>query len=129
MKLTIFNLSAFSVIEKNMSQSSVSKGNYWRLKTKQWFLDKGYSCEYLEKIQRLYTKGRIVFIKKDIFGADGLAMDGDKAIFWQCKLGKKNIAQAIKEFEKYPYPYDHNVVERWIVVWTPRKKEPEVIVV
>jgi len=111
-----------------MSQSSFSKGNYWRLKTKKWFLDKGYSCEYLEKTQRLYTKGRIVFIKKDIFAADGLAMDGDRVIFWQSKLGKKNIAQAIKEFEKHPYPpHNNNVVERWIIVWTPRRKEPEII--
>ena len=103
-----------------------NKGNYYKLKTKKWFQDKGYFCDYLEKMQRIYTKGKVIFIKRDVAGADGLAMNGQEMIFWQCKLNKKNIAEAIKEFNKFPYP---KCVERWIIVWKPRVKEPEIIVV
>lgn len=101
-----------------------SKGDYYKYRTKKWFQSKGYACEYLEKTQRIYAKGRVIFTKLDIFGADGLAMNGKEMIFWQCKLNKKNVAAGIKEFAKYPYPPN---AERWVIVWQPRAREPEII--
>ena len=98
-----------------------NKGNYYKFKTKRWLRDKGYFCEYLEQNQRIYVKGRVIFIKRDLAGADGFAMDGKDIIFWQTKLNRKNVAEAVKEFKKYPYPA---CVQRWIVVWTPRDREP-----
>lgn len=102
-----------------------SKGNYYKLRTKKWFIKKGYLCEYLEKVQRIYVRGRVIFIKRDVFGADGLSMKrGETLIFWNSKLGKKNIAQGIKEFAQYPYP---GTVKRWIIVWEVRAREPEIV--
>jgi hypothetical protein len=103
-----------------------NKGDYYRYKTKKWFQDLGYKTEYLEQRQRIYTKGKVIFVKRDLFASDGLSMNEDLMIFWQCKLNKKNIADAIKEFSKFPFP-DSKEVERWIVVWEPRKREPEII--
>jgi len=102
----------------------MTKGSYYKYKTKKWFTNDGYVCEYLEKNQRIYIKGRVIFIKRDLFGADGLAMNDKQIIFWQCKLNEKNISSAIKEFKKFPFPI---FVDRWIVVWKPRVRQPEII--
>lgn len=101
-----------------------NKGSYYRLKTKKWFIDKGYDCENAEKNQRIFIKGQVIFIKKDIFGADLIAMTTEEIIFANSVLGRKNIASHIKEFNKYKYP---DFVKRWIVVWEERAREPEII--
>ena len=81
----------------------MNKGQYYKLKTKKWFLAKGYMCEYLEKLQRIVTKDKkIIWVKRDIFSADGIAMKENELIFWNAKYGKKNVAKGIKEFLKYP---------------------------
>lgn len=103
---------------------ATNKGNYYKLKTKKWFIDKGYFCDYLEKAQRIFTKGKVIFIKRDVAGADGMAMNGKEIIFWQSKLTGHNIAQAIKEFHKFPYP---EFVKRWVIVWTKGKGEPQIV--
>lgn len=103
-----------------------SKGDYYKYKTKKWFEKKGYFSDYLEKRQRIYIQGKVMFIKRDIVGSDGLAMNGEHLVFWQCKLNKANIDKGIKEFKKYPFPSN---VERWVIVWTPRAREPEIVIV
>ena len=102
----------------------MNKGSYYKYKTKKWFIEKGYFCEYLEINQRLYIKGKIIFIKRDLAGADGFAMDGKEIIFWQAKLNKAHIAEAIKEFHKFPYPPS---VIKWIIVWEKRAREPQIV--
>ena len=104
----------------------MNKGNYYKYKTKKWLEKDGYVCEYLEKNQRLFIKDRVIFIKRDLFGADGLAMNDEQIIFWQCKLNKKNVALAIKEFNKFPFP-SCPCLSRWIVIWKPRIRQPEII--
>lgn len=104
--------------------STVKKGNYYKYKTKKWFEDDGYYSEYLEKKQRIFTKGRVIFINRDLAGADGFAMNKNEIIFWQCKLNKTHISDAIKEFNKYPFP---DCVKRWIVVWEPRARAPHIV--
>jgi hypothetical protein len=101
-----------------------SKGNYYKLRTKKWFIAKGYACELLEKLQRIYIKGQVIFIKRDVFGSDGLAMNSEEIIFWNSKFGKLNIAKGIKEFHEHPYP---TIVKRWVVVWEFRAREPEIV--
>lgn len=106
-------------------KSAAQKGNYYKLKTKKWFELKGYECEYLEKLQRIFTKGKVIWIKRDLFGADILAMKKpDEMIFCQVKLGKSHVAEAYKEFAKHQFP---DFVKLWIVVWEVRAKEPEII--
>jgi hypothetical protein len=103
------------------------KGNYYKYKTKQWLTKQGYYADYLEKIQRVYSKGQLIYVKRDLFGADILAFNKDEIIFVQVKSGEKttgiNIKKAINEFLKYPFP---DFVKLWIVVWRP-KEEPKII--
>lgn len=106
----------------------MKKGNYYKKKTKEWLEKEGFYCEYLEKLQRIYTQGRIIYVKRDLFGSDLLAMNGEKIVFVQVKSGSKNTGinykKAIEEFKKYPFP---NFVDRWIIIWKERQKEPEII--
>lgn len=104
--------------------SRVSKGNYYRLRTKKWFEKKGFWVETIEKTQRIFVKGMVIFKKSDLAGADLLAMDGAQIIFANSVFGKKNVASHLKEFAKYPYPA---FVERWVVVWEKGWREPEII--
>ena len=104
----------------------MTKGNYYKYKSKKWLEEKGYKVEYLEKLQRIYDKknNKVIFVKVDLFASDILAISKDEIIFVQVKLNKKNIAEAIKEFNKYPFP---NFATRWVLVWTPRVGEPEIV--
>jgi len=105
---------------------SAKKGNYYKLKTKKWLTEQGYQCDYLEKLGRIFnpkTKS-VIFVKRDMFASDILAMSKDDLIFVQVKFGKKNIASAYKEFDKYVFP---SFVKKWIVVWELRAREPEII--
>jgi len=107
-------------------RTTKQKGDYYRRKTVNWLKDLGFQVETLEKLQRVYTGGKILFLKKDIWGSDLIAMNQDKLVFVQVKLNKKNISSAKIEFNKYIWP-KCNKIEKWIVVWTPKQKQPEVI--
>jgi len=120
--------------------SAVSKGNYYKLKTKKWLEAKGYQVAFMERMMWVFgRKGdmrRLIPVKKDQFGSDLLAMKGmvigkdgwaedhGELIFVQVKLNRKNVAEAHKAFGKFEFP---EFVEKWIVVWEPRAREPEVI--
>jgi len=78
--------------------------------------------EYVERIYWVTTKdGKRIPVKKDLWGADGIAMNEKEIIFWNAKAGKKHLAEGKKEFEKYPFP---PFVKKWIVGWIPGQKEP-----
>jgi len=105
-------------------------GTQFRYKTKKWFQELGYSVEYLEKYQNMFIKGRMIYIKQDLFGSDGIAMNGQQLIFWQCKSSEKNdfkIKEAIRKFKEYPFP---PFVDLWIIKWIKYNRKgvnPEVV--
>jgi len=99
--------------------SNVSKGNYYKAKTKKWFLSQGYQCDYLEKMMWIKTKKGMLPIKRDLFFSDGLAMNEKEIIFWQSKLGRANIADARNKYLSLKTPKG---VKKCIVVWEVRKK-------
>lgn len=109
-----------------MAKSNAQTGQYYKHKTKKWFLDKGYAAEYIEQLQRIFVKGRVILVKRDLFASDILAMNSSELIFAQVKFGKKNIAAAIKEFNKHTFP---PFCQKWIIVWELRAREPEIVLV
>ena len=80
--------------------NKVKKGNYYRLKTKKWFEKEGYVVEVAEKNQRIWTKKGVIFIKKDLWGADLIAKNKFEMIFIQCKTNKVDINKGIMELKK-----------------------------
>jgi len=111
------------------------RSNYYRYKTKKWFQEKGYCCEYLELYRKIFDrkKNKAFFIRQDLFGADGISMNKERIIFWNSKFGMPDIKEdkineGIKTFMKFPYPVC-KYIERWLVLWKKKVKEPEIIVV
>ena len=104
----------------------MNRGNYYKLRSKRWFIDKGYQCDYVEKLQRIYVKGRIIYVKKDLFGADLLAFrrEPEEFILANSVYNRKNIASHIKVFKEYPFP---GFIKLWILVWEFRAREPEIV--
>lgn len=108
-----------------------NRGNYYKLRTRNWFRKKGYDCELSEKLYPIIDKDKITgetkligYRKSDIFGSDMIAMNGEEIIFANSKFGRQNITEGLKEFAKYPFP---SCVKRWVVVWEFRAREPEII--
>ena len=103
-------------------------GNYYKLKTRDWLKDKGYRVEFMERQQRITIKDKktgnfkIVWIRKDILGADLIAVNDTEAILVGSVLGKQNIARNLKKFKEYP----SGGMKRWLVIWEARK-EPEIV--
>ena len=104
--------------------SNASKGNYYKLRTKKWLEKKGYQVAFLERVMSLFTPRGIIHTKKDQFGSDLLAVSADELIFVQVKLNQTHNADALKEFAKYTFP---KFTQQWIVVWTPKAREPEIV--
>lgn len=107
--------------------STVSKGNYYKRKTKEYYEKLGYTVQLTEFTCATVIKGRCFYRKIDIFGSDGISMNGNEIIFWNskhCTTNDKNnidtqIRDAKKEFAKYPFP---PFVKLVIVMWKPRQK-------
>lgn len=104
--------------------SNVSKGRYYKTKTKDMLVKWGYHVEDMEKLVPIFAGGKRFLNHKDICGADIMAMNLEEIILIQVKSSKTDIGKAKKEFEKYPFP-DH--VGRWIIVWEPRVKVPTIV--
>jgi hypothetical protein len=112
--------------------STTSRGNYYKKRTKDYFEKLGYTVQLTEFMTtRPIGAGKFIYIKKDVFGSDGISMNGKEIIFWNSKHcatdDKNNIdtqtRKAKKDFEKFPFP---DCVKRQIIMWKPRKK-PDVI--
>lgn len=82
-------------------------------------------------LQGIYIPGKGMFYRKnDLFGSDGIAMNGEEIIFWNSKatvgeeVAKSKLQHGIDEFNKFPFP---KCVRRQLIVWTPKVKQPQII--
>lgn len=103
---------------------SVAKGTYYKHRTKRWYEEHGYVCQLVERFERVeVSPGKFIFHATDVFGADGIAMNGKEIIYWNSKLGSKNIAKGIRQFNKWPWPPGRI---RVIVQWEKGAHEPKI---
>lgn len=112
--------------------STVSRGNYYKLRTKAYLESKGYSVQLTEFVSaRPIGGGRMIWSKKDVFGSDGIAMNGKDIIFWNAKATTDKVIGGIAshkysglvEYKKYPFP---KFVKLHLYIWRPRQ-EPIII--
>lgn len=110
--------------------SSTSRGNYYKKKTKEYYESIGYTVQITEFMcGRVISPGKVIYVKRDVFGSDGIAMNGKDIIFWNSKAASninrvyQHKSEGIKEFSLYPFP---SHVKRHVVIWEPRK-EPRII--
>lgn len=105
--------------------SNNSRGNYYKRKTKEWLEKRGYTVQLTEfTTTRPIGGGKVIWVKRDVFGSDGIAMNGEEIIFWNAKsitTGRLAIekSEGKKEYRKYPFP---PTVKRHLYIWEPRKQ-------
>jgi len=103
------------------------KGNYYKKRTKDWLVGLGYVVEYTEKLQRIFKKGGgILYVKRDLFQSDGIAIGNNEIIFWNSILTRHNLAEHIKNYARIPWPVCEHI-KVWIIVWEKGARQPEVI--
>lgn len=113
--------------------SNTSKGNYYKKKTQTWFEKQGYFVVLTEfKSTIPVGPGRVIWVTKDILGADGIAMkkSTNEFIMWNSK-GVSTIdsrdthkSKGKKDFSIFPFP---DKITRQIILWMPRVKDPQVV--
>jgi hypothetical protein len=106
--------------------SASSRGNYYKNKTRDWYQERGYTVQLTEFLTvRPVGHGRVIYSKKDVFGSDGIAMNGDEIIFWNSKAASSPRqvidlrSKGKREFARFPFPKS---VRLQLVIWEPRKK-------
>ena len=68
-------------------KSNSQVGNYYKKKTRDWFIKAGFDCEFLERYTAKYQGyNKFFYAKKDLLGSDGIAMNGTDIIFWNSKF-------------------------------------------
>lgn len=105
--------------------SKTSKGNYYQRKTKIWFEKEGYVVYPMEFAKSIFTPKGMIYIKKDIAGADLMCMNGKEVIFIQSKTNLVDIGRGVKELNKHPYP-KCACLKKIVVRWEPREKQPTI---
>lgn len=111
--------------------NKVKKGNYYRLRTKKYLQGHGFVVENLEKTQRIYQEDKttgekkVIFVKRDLWGADLIAKDDEDLIFIQVKTNRGDISTGIKELMATPWPGSKNIL-LWVVYWERGSREPEI---
>lgn len=105
--------------------NTTSRGNYYKKKTKEYFERLGYTVQLTEFVStRPLGGGKVIWVKKDVFGADGIAMNGEEIIFWNSKhftgtnTKSNEKSSGKKDFAKYPFP---KCVKLQLVIWELRK--------
>jgi len=105
--------------------TNTSRGNYYKRKTREYLEKLGFTVQLTEFVSsRPIGGGRMIWTKKDVFGADGIAMNGEDIIFWNSKsitTGRLAIekSEGKKEFRRYPFP---KCVKLHLYIWEPRKQ-------
>lgn len=107
-------------------KSASQKGSYYKMRSKKWLEAQGYSVGYLERMQRIFKPGstELIFVKRDQFASDILAVNKDEVIFVQVKLGNKNTADAIRKFKEFPCPPP---AKQWVMTWEVGARQPEIV--
>ncbi len=111
--------------------SNVSRGNYYKRKTRLWFEAQGFFVAMTEFTAPMFIRGKVIYVKKDVLGADGIAMkkESNQFIFWNSKgvttknSGSSHKSHGRKTFSEFPFP---SCVERWVIIWYPRNPIPEI---
>ena len=111
--------------------SNVSRGAYFKARTRKWLSGRGYQVAEMEIIRWVFRPGSTrIPIKRDQFGSDLIAMSDTEIIFVQVKGGESartgNFPEAQRAFNEFKFPV---FTKRWIVAWPPRSREPRIVVV
>ena len=101
--------------------SNTQKGSYHKLKTKKWLEADGWVVGNAEQTSRIYVKDRVIFTKKDLFGADLVARNDEEEWWLQVKANQGDIAKGLKQLGTHPCPRCA-CIRRSVIVWPNRRR-------
>ena len=113
--------------------STIRKGAYYVNRTKQWLEDQGYMVERVEHSERIMVRDRktgelkVIFRKRDLWGADICCRNEEHMIFVQVKSNRGQVSDGIKQLSVGPWP---RYIGRWVVWWPLRRRMddgPEIV--
>jgi len=105
--------------------STISRGNYYKRKSKEWYEKNGFTVELTEFVcGRMIGKGQMIYQKKDILASDGIAYNEKEFILWNSKHTVTGDKSSVKYDGKEEYK---NIVvppfiKKQLIIWEPRKK-------
>ncbi len=107
-------------------RSNAAKGVYWKNRTRHYLEDRGYTVGDLE-LMSMVRPG--VFVKRDQFASDLIAVNGSSVTFVQVKGGQQarglgTFPQARRAFEAFDFPPTATL---WIAAWRPGARAPRII--
>jgi hypothetical protein len=109
--------------------TSASRGAYYHDKSRDYLIAQGFHVESLQVTGWHRTAQGFVPFKRDICGADLLAIGPEKIVFVQIKGGdswRDDLAAARRLFATYPLSAQS---EQWILGWEPHARTPEILIV
>lgn len=109
--------------------SNVSRGNYYKKRSLEWFKKRGYNCELLEINYTLRAPGRVIYKKFDPIGSDGVAWNEHEFILWNAKSTITGSISSVKssgkrDYKDYKFP---NFIKKQLIIWKPRDREPSIV--
>ena len=109
--------------------SNVGQGNYYKERSKKWFIKNGYECVLLEVNYTIRIPGKLLYKKFDPLGSDGVAWNKDEFILWNSKSTSTKSSSKIKssgrkEYSQYAFP---QFIKKVLVVWKVGAREPEIV--
>ena len=108
--------------------SNSSRGAYYKTRSKDWLLKRGYPVADMEIVRTNHTPNGVFSTKKDQWGSDLVYMDALDVVFVQTKGGGKPTATLIKDAEEaFGEVKWATHSRRELHIWRPRKRAPEVI--
>lgn len=109
--------------------SNAQRGAYFKNRTKRWLVAQGWQVAELEIVRWIYRPGGSRLpVKRDQFASDLLAMNASTLVFVQVKGGEAarggTFPAARRAFARFVFPPG---IERWVVAWAPRVRQPRVV--
>ena len=89
-----------------------------------FFKKEGWAVEISELSQKIFTPKGIFNKTSDLFGADLIMMNSKDIVFVQVKSNRVEINKGLVELKRHPFPLH---VQRWVVIWEHRARQPEII--
>ena len=98
-------------------------GNDRRNRTRKHFEALGYDVALAEQAKFCFFGGKMRVFKKDMFGADLIAINGKEIVAIQCKTTNPLITASKREFEKWKWP---GSVRKIVACWKKKKNKLQI---
>ena len=103
--------------------SNAEKGQYTKLKTRDYFVACGYEVVLIEQLRTIRRGNRLIYQKRDTLGADMICVNDKETLLVNAVLGSSNVSKHKSEYLNHK----KGNCKRIICVWQPYERTPKLI--